>query len=243
MKPECVELVCSRPHAWNPVAAAFHKPSSKAARIARSASPLVSLQSDFERFIVDPSAGRNGSCARNIRTSESVADPTSVSDAVKIKRNAGAYVAHNSGTHSNSNFAPLVSVASTVVVGGAVIAAAPPSSSDEDKAATGGDARGAPFSAAEDDADGFSEGDGEDDDEEDEVANAARKRRRFLTLTRPDVHLTDGDVSGDAGVFLVFIVPLTGVVFAFDIDVEADVNIIFSGGLIGWITTDAHPVY
>lgn len=220
MKPECVELVCSSPHAWNPVAAAFHKPSSKAARIARSASPFVSPQSDFERSIVDASAGRNGSCARNIRTSESVADPTSASDAVKTKRSEGAYVAHNSGTHSNSNFAPFVFasssvVAATVVVGGAVIAAAPPSSSDEDKAATGGGARCSPFFAAEDAADGFSEGDEED---EEVVANAARERRRVFTLTRPDVNLIDDD-----GISLVFIVPLILVVFTVDIDMEDDV--------------------
>lgn len=219
MKPECVELVCSSPHAWNPVAVAFHKPSSKAARIARSASPFVSPQSDFERSIVDASAGRNGSCARNIRTSESVADPTSASDIVKTKRIEGAYVAHNSGTHSNSNFAPYVFasssvVASTIVDVGAVIATAPSSSSDEDKAATDGGARCSPFFAAEDEADGFSEGGGED---EEAVANAARERRRVLTLTRPDVDLIDDD-----GVSLVFIPPLIVFVVTVGIDMARE---------------------
>jgi hypothetical protein len=166
-----------------------------------------------------------------------------VSDAVKTKRIEGAYVAHNSGTHSSSNFAPFVSasssvIASTVVGVGAVIAAAPPRSSDEDKAATAGGARCSPVFAAEDAAaDGFSEGDEEDDDEV--VANAARERRRVLvcTLTRPDVDLIDDD----DGVSLVFIVPLILVVFTVGIDMEADVNIILQEDWIGWITITLSP--
>ena len=80
MKPLCVDDVCSNPHACNDVPRALNNPSSTAALIARSASTFSPGRADFDRSIVESSAGTNGNCAKPMRASESAAEPGGVSE-------------------------------------------------------------------------------------------------------------------------------------------------------------------